>query len=72
MTTGLLAENAAVIDKFHALIQDESGPCIHALQMQGTCRAMKNKYVVSLFLLAMGLGIAFVVTAANVASSAVN
>jgi hypothetical protein len=33
---------------------------------------MKNKYVVSLFLLAMGLGIAFVVTAATVADSAVN
>jgi hypothetical protein len=33
---------------------------------------MNNKYAVSLFLLAMGLGIAFVVTAASVASSAVN
>jgi len=30
---------------------------------------MNNKYVVSLFLLAMGLGMAFVVTAASVADA---
>ena len=33
---------------------------------------MKNKYVVAIFLLAMGLGIAFVVTAASVPALAVN
>jgi hypothetical protein len=35
-------------------------------------RAMKNKYVVAIFLLAMGLGIGFVVTAATIAANAAN
>jgi hypothetical protein len=33
---------------------------------------MKNKYVVSLCLLAMGLAVAFVVTAASIAAPALN
>jgi len=33
---------------------------------------MKNKYVVAIFLLAMGLGIAFVVKSASVPALAVN
>jgi hypothetical protein len=33
---------------------------------------MKNKYLVSLFLLALGLGIAFLVTAASVAAPGYN
>ncbi len=33
---------------------------------------MKNKYVVAIFVLAMGLGIAFVVTAASVGANAAN
>jgi hypothetical protein len=33
---------------------------------------MRNKYVVSIFLVAMGLAIAFVVTAASIAAPAPN
>jgi hypothetical protein len=71
----LLEQNAEVVDKFHSLIQDKSTTCTQSgvgIATPGGCRAMKNKYVVAVFLLAMGLGIAFVVTAASIAANAAN
>jgi hypothetical protein len=60
-------QRAAVIDKIYWLIQVR-----FAAAPSRTEGAMKNKYLVSLVLLAIGLGVAYVVTAASWAGAAVN
>jgi hypothetical protein len=78
MATGSLRKTPQSLTNFTASSRMNQGLVYKRLDTVYTfykCRghaAMKNKYVISLFLLAMGLGIAFVVTAASVASSAVN